>query len=67
MATATLAEAVADVTDEAVTSKPVKKFRFRGISVSVFENKTKDDRIFHKATDLTPSRCTSGNERITRI
>ena len=49
MPTATLDEATAEVTEAAESTKPVVKFSHRGISASVFLNKTKEgDKPFYK-------------------
>ncbi len=49
MPTATLDEATAEVTEAAESTKPVVKFSHRGISASVFENKTKEgNKTFYK-------------------
>ena len=36
--------------DSSTSTKPVKTFRFRGISASVFENKTDNGEVFHKVS-----------------
>ena len=47
MTTATLDEAVAEATAEASGKKPVKVFKQRAISASVFSNKAKSGGTFH--------------------
>ena len=48
MTNATIDEAVADAVSKAEASKPVKTFRHRGLSASVFANPTKQsDRTFY--------------------
>ena len=50
MTTATLDQAVEEVTDAADSTKPVAKFSFRAISASVFKNTSKEGKTFYKAT-----------------
>ena len=51
MSTAAIDEAIADTSTEAQGNKPVKTFRHRALSASVFENATKQgDRTFHSVT-----------------
>lgn len=51
MSTATIEEAIANTVSETEGKKPVKTFRYRALSVSVFENATKEGkRVFHSAT-----------------
>lgn len=37
-------------TSKKVTNKPVEKFNLRGISASIFENKSEDGGVYFKAT-----------------
>ena len=48
--TATLEDAVEEVTEVTQSTKPVAKFSFRAISASVFQNKSKDGKTFYKTT-----------------
>ena len=51
MSTPTIDEAIAETASETQGKKPVKTFRHRAISVSVFENTTKEGkRVFYSAT-----------------